>query len=962
METNRRQFLQTGGMTAVALTGHAQGQNIKVPTCPTEVPQPTPNDFSAGPLLFRQVPKRALNMDEDGTVRPEVPANWSGAFGIGCGPCGIAKEWGESQPAGAAPEYLDDDDPDAVGYRNLRELVEELGTGRKDTEYYEIEIKSAEQTIKDQGDATKILGYDGQMPGPMLQARVGRPMVIRFINRVEDYMSVHLHGGHGPAHSDGHPAFVVPKASEKGAAEVSMTNAPGKYGTNHRDYFYPHTVPAKTPARMPEQGRPNHQSPQDNLDYGESPSTMWYHDHSMDITGAHVQMGLAGFFPAFDDHELKLLQDGVLPFAHKNRAAMDNLDAVFEAQRINPLDICLVLQDRCFDGGNQFLYSVKGHNGHLGHEVLVNGLLKPRMQVVSKKHRVRILDGSNARLFKLALHARIEKVDGRPADAPGELTPLMDRLPVDEPEWFRIGMDTWLYPEPVRQHQVLLAMAKRADMIIDFGAIKRHAEKIFGRGLQADERIAVYLCNLLDQESGRGPKLKLPDANAQPVVPKVQQVNVDGDPNKRLLNPPWPLLKFIIEDDVTNHAEPPTGTALTGWRALGYSSAEIAALPDAKVSFGTPLREHTPILPSEITRTRTVVFERGNGIWQINGTVVDEFLSNFVPELNSAECWILENGGGGWWHPIHIHLESHQLIEYLEELEVEEFKLIIGQVIAVLEQALLDESILKPDLPNPKPWQDIADTLQTLRESLAPKQTELNAARDGLVGDANDEISLQKIVKETMARLGELTSVRDKQIEEPIGGDDRRKAYFRLKRAYGGIGELVAEFSPQIVFEDHRLWSRVTVAPWDRYKSDTTILGPNTRVKIYMKFRTFDGPFVFHCHNLEHEDMRMMFVFDPRPTPPAVLAEADAGTKSVLPHERKEVGERIKDGYHLREHAVLYRHPWRFEDLPDHDKRAHTDSGPVSGPCEKRPPWHETPPVASPPKAHPIWGGWDQHI
>ena len=28
-----------------------------------------------------------------------------------------------------------------------------------------------------------------------------------------------------------------------------------------------------------------------------------------------------------------------------------------------------------------------------------------------------------------------------------------------------------------------------------------------------------------------------------------------------------------------------------------------------------------------------------------------------------------------------------------------------------------------------------------------------------------------------------------------------------------------------------------------------------------MKFRTFKGPFVFHCHNMEHEDMRMMMNF-----------------------------------------------------------------------------------------------------
>ncbi|MFM7833840.1 MAG: multicopper oxidase domain-containing protein, partial [Planctomycetaceae bacterium] len=38
-------------------------------------------------------------------------------------------------------------------------------------------------------------------------------------------------------------------------------------------------------------------------------------------------------------------------------------------------------------------------------------------------------------------------------------------------------------------------------------------------------------------------------------------------------------------------------------------------------------------------------------------------------------------------------------------------------------------------------------------------------------------------------------------------------------------------------------------------KHDTTILGPNTEVHVLMRFRTFEGPFVFHCHNLEHEDM-----------------------------------------------------------------------------------------------------------
>jgi hypothetical protein len=55
-----------------------------------------------------------------------------------------------------------------------------------------------------------------------------------------------------------------------------------------------------------------------------------------------------------------------------------------------------------------------------------------------------------------------------------------------------------------------------------------------------------------------------------------------------------------------------------------------------------------------------------------------------------------------------------------------------------------------------------------------------------------------------------------------------------------------------------------TRLPHDCFKHDTAVLGPNTEVMILMRFRTFRGPFVFHCHNLNHEDMRMMATLDPR--------------------------------------------------------------------------------------------------
>ena len=45
-------------------------------------------------------------------------------------------------------------------------------------------------------------------------------------------------------------------------------------------------------------------------------------------------------------------------------------------------------------------------------------------------------------------------------------------------------------------------------------------------------------------------------------------------------------------------------------------------------------------------------------------------------------------------------------------------------------------------------------------------------------------------------------------------------------------------------------------------KKDTILLGPNDEVDVFLRFRDYPGPFVFHCHNLEHEDMFMMGRFD----------------------------------------------------------------------------------------------------
>ena len=46
-------------------------------------------------------------------------------------------------------------------------------------------------------------------------------------------------------------------------------------------------------------------------------------------------------------------------------------------------------------------------------------------------------------------------------------------------------------------------------------------------------------------------------------------------------------------------------------------------------------------------------------------------------------------------------------------------------------------------------------------------------------------------------------------------------------------------------------------------RKDTVVIGADFKdVDIFVKFRDYRGPFVFHCHNIEHEDMRMMARMD----------------------------------------------------------------------------------------------------
>eukprot|EP01121_Diplochlamys_sp_Union-15-3_P001467 TRINITY_DN1126_c0_g1_i1.p1 TRINITY_DN1126_c0_g1~~TRINITY_DN1126_c0_g1_i1.p1 ORF type:complete len:598 (+),score=93.81 TRINITY_DN1126_c0_g1_i1:66-1859(+) len=55
---------------------------------------------------------------------------------------------------------------------------------------------------------------------------------------------------------------------------------------------------------------------------------------------------------------------------------------------------------------------------------------------------------------------------------------------------------------------------------------------------------------------------------------------------------------------------------------------------------------------------RTFEFGRSGGQWTINGKTWDDLASRIIatPKQDTVEIWKLRNGGGGWFHPVHIHL------------------------------------------------------------------------------------------------------------------------------------------------------------------------------------------------------------------------------------------------------------------------------------------------------------------
>jgi spore coat protein A len=242
------------------------------------------------------------------------------------------------------------------------------------TDYYKITVKAAPQQVL-AGNATTIWGFNGVWPGPTIVAAKGRQVSVTQTNALSENITIHNHGHSVPAQYDGHPTdYIVPGAS--------------------KTYLYPNNQRA---------------------------ATLWYHDHTYDLTGKHVYYGMAGFYIIRDPAEDAL-----------------NLPS-------GSYDVPLVLQDRNFNSDNSLNYTVDSsalRSGLLGNTLCVNGAVTPHLDVATHKYRFRILNGSNARSYTLALS--------------------------NGSSFQVVASDQGLLAAPVTVTSLAVAPAERFDVVIDF--------------------------------------------------------------------------------------------------------------------------------------------------------------------------------------------------------------------------------------------------------------------------------------------------------------------------------------------------------------------------------------------------------------------------------------------------------------------------------------------------------------
>jgi FtsP/CotA-like multicopper oxidase with cupredoxin domain len=455
-----------------------------------------------------------------------------------------------------------------------------------------------------------IYGFNGTFPGPMINIEYGKPVNVRFENDLD------LNPYCLDRQDFGAPDWAFLTHLHNGHTAPESDGQPHHMTDNEGGY---------QPAQWC-----------DNLylgypaggDDAEKQSYLWFHDHRMHHTGPNVYKGMVGIAPHYDPildpgDETARFNKGSKALGLPGRR-VNNADGSFNVK----YDIPLALYDCVLDDGvtpHQDYHNGQGelhpewwgktfhrhypNHGFVGDIFTVNGTAYPVMNVYRRKYRLRFLDCSVSRIYQLWL------MRGTPVPAPA--TRGQWQIPNGQQcmKFTQIAAEGGLLPSPIVRNSFEIWPAKRREFVVDF------TKYLDGSPTQPGD--VIYLVNSAQMDTGRLPNNFPPDPN---FVPKQGDYMV-------------PMIKIVIG----------------------------GAPPETDYSIVPSVLRPNPVLPKlSGLPTRQFTLERSSlgpdTQWVINGLQFDPLNPLALPKQGNPELWTVANGGGGWVHPMHMHMEEHRVL------------------------------------------------------------------------------------------------------------------------------------------------------------------------------------------------------------------------------------------------------------------------------------------------------------
>jgi FtsP/CotA-like multicopper oxidase with cupredoxin domain len=478
-----------------------------------------------------------------------------------------------------------------------------------------------------------IYGFNGTFPGPMINAEYGKPVLLRFKNELDqnplnldrqdfgapDYSFLtHLHNAHTAPESDGNPHY-------------SMNWGPKSHG------YQPGMWVDNLYLNWPAGG-----------DDREKQTFFWFHDHRMDHTGANVYKGMVGLYPIYDPKNGRDMGDerqGLrLPGVRTNNpdgsfdVAYDIPLAFFDCRLDDGVTIHQDIHDTLGEfpnaknpmkhpewWGKTFFKHFPNH-GFVGDIFTVNGTAYPMMNVKRRKYRLRFLDCSVSRIYEFKLMSSTQGPKSAVSlGYTGNELQGQWRIPDGQQcmKWLEIAADGGILPYPIPRDSFELWPAKRREFIVDFTK--------YQDGHPTTPGDVVYLTNVM----------KMPDGRMWTTSSRAGL-----DPNYKI-----PMIKIVIGDTAPDDSLIPTG--------------QMAELPPVPANWASMMNDRKVF---EVQRGSA----GGETEWLINGrpfdpTKPETSLKNPAGKTPLAQqprgsfaLWEIRNGGGGWVHPFHLHMEEHR--------------------------------------------------------------------------------------------------------------------------------------------------------------------------------------------------------------------------------------------------------------------------------------------------------------